>query len=40
MIERRAGGETGISSLETIEGNAVWNALDSGRISWDLLNAA
>ena len=40
MIERRAGGETGISSLETLEGNAVWDALDSGRISWELLNAA
>jgi hypothetical protein len=40
MLERRSGGETGISSLETIEGNAVWDALDSGRISWDLLNAA
>ena len=40
MIERRAGGETGISSLETLEGKAVWDALDSGRISWDLLNAA
>ena len=40
MIERREGGETGISSLEALEGDAVWDALDSGRISWDLLNAA
>ena len=36
MLERRAGGETGIRSVETIEGQAVWN----GRWSKALLSSA
>ena len=40
MIERRAGGETGVKSVQMIEGNAVWEALDQGRISKQLLEAA
>jgi hypothetical protein len=36
MLERRAGGETGVRSVETLEGEAVW----SGRFSKSLLSAA
>jgi len=37
MVERRAGGETGIRAVETLTGEAVWNYLGQG---WDGLVAA
>lgn len=41
MVERRAGGETGIRSVEWLEGEAVWRWRDSdGRWSIPLLEAA
>jgi hypothetical protein len=42
MVERRAGGETGIRSVEWLEGEAVWRWRDSaeGRWSLPLLEAA
>jgi hypothetical protein len=40
MVERRAGGETGVASVQTLQGNDVWAAMDSGEISWKLVNAA
>ncbi len=41
MIERRAGGETGIGSVRMLEGDAVWNWRDGeGRWSVPLLEAA
>lgn len=40
MVERRAGGETGVVAVQTIEGDAVWEAGDAGRWSWDLLESA
>jgi hypothetical protein len=40
MLERRQGGETGIKSLECLQGDAVWKAGDAGRWSWKLLDAA
>jgi hypothetical protein len=40
MIERRKGGETGVRSVEMIEGDAVWKAADEGRWSKPLLTAA
>lgn len=40
MLERRAGGETGIKSIECLEGDAVWKAGDAGRWSWKLLEAS
>ena len=41
MVERRKGGETGIRSVEWIEGGAVWNWRDgNGRWSLPLLEAA
>ncbi|MEX2572921.1 MAG: twin-arginine translocation signal domain-containing protein [Balneolaceae bacterium] len=40
MVERRAGGETGVASIQGLEGDAVWQAMDEGRISEDLVHAA
>jgi hypothetical protein len=40
MVERRAGGETGVSSVHGIKGNAVWDAIDDGRISAKLVDDA
>lgn len=40
MLERRDGGETGVKSVECLEGDAVWKAGDAGRFSWDLVQAA
>jgi hypothetical protein len=40
MIERRKGGETGIRSVQLIEGDAVWTAGEEGRWSKRLLTAA
>jgi hypothetical protein len=40
MLERRVGGETGVKSVECLEGDAVWQAIDSGRISARLVDAA
>ena len=40
MLERRKGGETGVRSVQYIEGAAVWQAGDEGRWSWQLLQAA
>jgi hypothetical protein len=40
MLERRAGGETGVRSVETVEGDAVWQAQQRGRWSRELLSSA
>jgi hypothetical protein len=42
MVERRSGGETGVASVEMLEGNAVWRWQDSeaGRWSVPLLREA
>ena len=40
MVERRAGGETGVASVHGLKGNDVWAAMDSGRISHKLVDAA
>lgn len=40
MVERRAGGETGVSMVEGLRGRQVWDALDSGKISQDLVDSA
>ncbi len=40
MIERRKGGETGVRSVQMIEGDAVWKAGEEGRWSKELLRSA
>lgn len=40
MLERRQGGETGVKSVEFLEGDSVWKAGDEDRWSWRLVNAA
>jgi hypothetical protein len=40
MIERRRGGETGVKSVELIEGDQVWAAGEDGRYSNELLESA
>jgi hypothetical protein len=40
MLERRRGGETGVKSVQLLEGDAVWQAGDAGQWSWRLLEAA
>jgi hypothetical protein len=40
MLERRAGGETGVRSVTALSGKDVWRAGDEGRWSWKLLKAA
>ena len=40
LLERRAGGETGVKSVRAIRGPAVWEAGDAGVWSWDLLHTA
>lgn len=40
MIERRKGGETGIKSVQMLEGDAVWQAGADGRWSKELLSSA
>jgi hypothetical protein len=40
MIERRKGGETGVRSVQLVEGDAVWKAGEDGRWSKELLRAA
>ena len=40
MLERRKGGETGVKSVECLQGDAVWKAADDGRVSWPLVEEA
>ena len=40
MVERRRGGETGVRSVQLIEGDAVWKAGSAGQWSWELLESA
>ena len=40
MVERRAGGETGVRAVQFLEGKAVWEAAGKGRWSRALFDAA
>jgi hypothetical protein len=40
MVERRGAGESGVRAVQLVEGDAVWQALDAGRFSKELLVAA
>ena len=39
MVERRKGGETGVASVQAVQGDAIWQAEKDGRWSRELLNA-
>eukprot|EP01052_Picozoa_sp_SAG31_P001217 SAG31_NODE_41_length_31342_cov_8.029286_7_plen_248_part_00 len=39
-MENRCGGESGIASVQLLEGDALWAAVDTGRIREDLVIAA
>jgi hypothetical protein len=39
MVERRAGGETGVRSVRCLAGDAVWEAGEAGEWDWSLLEA-
>ncbi|HET6426100.1 MAG TPA: hypothetical protein VFG20_20585 [Planctomycetaceae bacterium] len=40
MLERRKGGETGVKSVQTLRGNAVWEAAAAGRFSTRLMETS
>lgn len=40
MVERRAGGESGVAAVQALRGPAVYEAADAGRFSWPLVEAA
>jgi hypothetical protein len=40
LVERRKGGESGVASVQLLEGDAVWQAMDQGAWSHDLMSRA
>ena len=40
LVERRRGGERGVRSVQCLQGDAIWDVVDSGMVPKDVLEAA